>query len=309
MEIAPEPKPGSSAGMETSDSPLPVVPKHIVDDLIEDRAPKLIHTALWPLIRSIGYPLLGYRRAVAMVDAIAPRSGTACLDWCSDYLELDVGLTGLEHVPETGACVIVSNHPGGIADGVAVWDALKARRPDLLFFANRDALKVCAGLEERIIPVEWRDEARSRTQSRDMLKRAIEAFKAGQCIVIFPSGRMSEWSWKKWRLVEKPWHPTAISLARKFNAPLIPLAVRQRMPVLYYALAQINEELKDMTIFHGFMGKARARYSLALGRPMTIQPRDGTDAAVTEMIREICERTAWGGAPHEPEPLHERTDS
>ncbi|MGK0267147.1 MAG: hypothetical protein ACI82N_001400, partial [Maricaulis sp.] len=49
MEIAPEPKPGSSAGMETSDSPLPVVPKHIVDDLIEDRAPKLIHTALWPL--------------------------------------------------------------------------------------------------------------------------------------------------------------------------------------------------------------------------------------------------------------------
>jgi putative hemolysin len=294
MEIAPEPKPGFSAGMETDDSPLPVVPKHIVDDLIEDRAPRLIHTPLWPIVKWIGYPLLGYRRAVAMVDAISQRSGTGCLEWCSDYLGLDVALTGLENVPETGACVIVSNHPGGIADGVAVWDALKAKRPDLLFFANRDALKVCPGLEERIIPVEWRDQDRSRTQSRDMLKRAIEAFKAEQCIVIFPSGRMSEWSWKKWRLVEKPWHPTAISLARKFKAPIIPLAVRQRMPFLYYALAQINEELKDMTIFHGFMGKADARYTLAFGRAMEIDPDDGTDAQATAMMRDICERTAWG---------------
>tara|TARA_R110000868_G_scaffold350999_2_gene612326 strand:+ start:10370 stop:11257 length:888 start_codon:yes stop_codon:yes gene_type:complete len=294
MEIAPEPEPGFSTAMETDDSPLPAVPKHIVDDLIEDRAPRLIHTPLWPIIKWIGYPLLGYRRAVAMVDAISHRSGTDCLEWCSDYLGLDVELTGLEHVPETGACVIVSNHPGGIADGVAVWDALKAKRPDLLFFANRDALKVCPGLEERIIPVEWRDTSRSRTQSRDMLKRAIEAFKAEQCIVIFPSGRMSEWSWKKWQLVEKPWHPTAVSLARKFKAPIIPLAVRQRMPFLYYALAQINEELKDMTIFHGFMGKADARYSLALGRAMQISPDDGTDAEATAMMRDICETTAWG---------------
>ncbi|WP_417476423.1 1-acyl-sn-glycerol-3-phosphate acyltransferase [Maricaulis sp.] len=280
--------------MDTDDSPLPAAPKHVVDDLIEDRAPRLIHTPLWPVIKWIGYPLLGYRRAVAMVDAIAHRTGTDCLDWCSDYLDLDVGLTGLENVPETGACVIVANHPGGIADGVAVWDALKEKRPDLLFFANRDALKVCPGLEERIIPVEWRDESRSRTQSRDMLKRAIEAFKAGQCIIIFPSGRMSEWSWKKWQLVEKPWHPTAVSLARKFKTPIIPLAVRQRMPVLYYALAQINEELKDMTIFHGFMGKAEARYTLAFGRAMDIGPDDGTDAEATAMMRGICERTAWG---------------
>lgn len=280
--------------METSDSALPSVPKHIVDDLIEDRAPRLIHSPLWPMIKAIGYPMLGYRRAVTMVDAITDRTGTGCLDWCSDYLDLKIDLTGLENVPETGACVIVANHPGGIADGVAVWDAMKAKRPDMVFFANRDALKVCPGLEERIIPVEWRDEARSRAQSRDMLKRSIDAFKSGQCIVIFPAGRMAEWSWKRWMLQEKPWHPTAISLARKFDAPVIPLAVRQRMPLLYYALAQINEELKDMTVFHGLMGKANAHYSLAYGRPMQIGTEDGTDTEATAMIRTICERTAWG---------------
>ena len=66
------------------------------------------------------------------------------------------------------------------------------------------------------------------------------------------------------------------------------------MPFLYYALAQINEELKDMTIFHGFMGKAGTRYKLAYGRPMMVTKEDGTDSQVTEMFRDICERMAWG---------------
>ncbi|MFT6462491.1 MAG: putative hemolysin [Maricaulis maris] len=277
---------------DPSSLPEPAKP-HIVDELIEDRAPRLIGTPLWPLVKAAAYPMLGYRRAVAMADAIADLSGTECFEWASDYLRLDAHCEGLDNVPAKGACVIVANHPGGIADGIALWDSLKTRRSDLLYFANRDALKVCPGLEERVIPVEWRDQHRDRNQSREVLRRAIDAFKADQCIVLFPSGRMSEWSWKDWRLREKPWQPTAISLARKFNAPVIPLAVRQRMPLLYYALAQINEELKDMTIFHGLMGKAGARYELAYGRPMIIGKDDGSDAQVTEMFRDICERTAW----------------
>ena len=268
--------------------------KHIVDELIEDRAPHLIHTPFWPLIKFLGYPMLGYRRAVAMVDTITGMGGTECFDWAADFLDLRTQATGLEHVPETGACVIVANHPGGIADGLALWDVLRERRPDMLYFANRDALKVCPGLEERIIPVEWRDRKRGRTQSREVLRRSFDAFKDERCIVVFPSGRMSEWSWKHWQLKERPWHPTAVSLARKFGAPVIPLAVRQRMPLLYYALAQINEELKDMTIFQGLMGKADARYRLDFGRPMTVGKDDGSDAQVTEMFRNICETMAWG---------------
>ena len=273
---------------------LPVQPaQHIVDELIEDRAPKLIHTPFWPLVKTLGYPLLGYNRAVAMADTIAPMTGTQCFDWAADFLDLNVHTSGLDHIPETGACVIIANHPGGIADGLALWDALKAKRPDMVFFANRDALKVCAGLEERIIPVEWRDQERSRQQSRDVLKRTFAEFKAGKCVVIFPSGRMSEWSWKHWRLAERPWAPTGVSLARKFGVPLIPMAVRQRMPILYYVLAQINEELKDMTIFHGLMGKAKARYQLDFGKPIDVAAQGATDAEITEMVRDICERMAW----------------
>ena len=279
--------------MENTDS-VTLSDQHIVDELIEDRAPKLIHTPFWPMIKAVGYPMLGYKRALWMADQIAGLTGTQCLEWMAQFLTLDVAVTGLDNVPEKGACVIVANHPGGIADGLALWDSIKARRPDAVYFANRDALKVCTGLEERIIPVEWREDERNRSQSRELLKRAFAEFKAGKCVVIFPSGRMSEWSWKESRLKDKLWHPTAVSLARKFKAPIIPLAVCQRMPVLYYLLAQINEELKDMTIFHGLMGKQGAKYRLDFAKPVDVAEQGGTDAELTLMLRDICERQAWG---------------
>jgi len=267
--------------------------RHVVDELIEDRAPHLIHTPFWALIKWLGYPLLGYKRAVKMVDAIFSLTGTGCLDWMSDYLDLRTYVSGLDNIPESGACVIVANHPGGIADGIALWDSIKHRREDVIFFANHDGLKVCPGLQERIIPVAWRDEERTRAKTRETLTRAREAFKAGQCVVIFPAGRMAEWSWKNWRLTEKPWQPTAISLARKYKAPIIPLAVNQRMPFLYYLLAQFSEELKDMTVFQGLIGKKTARYRLDYGRAMDPQKQGSNDIAMTDMLRDICERTAW----------------
>ena len=42
--------------------------------------------------------------------------------------ELAVDVRGLENLPAKGAALLICNHPTGIADGVAVYDALKARR-------------------------------------------------------------------------------------------------------------------------------------------------------------------------------------
>ena len=268
--------------------------QHIVDVLIEERAPRLMQRPrLWRVIQSVLYPVLGYRRAVSMADDIAGRPGTGTLDWGIEYLDLTVQTGGVEQVPETGGCVVIANHPGGIADGIAVWQALRDRRPDLCFFANRDALRVSPGLSDVVLPVEWRTSERRRQSTRDTLRAALEAFNAGRCVVIFPAGRMAEWSWPRWGLKEKPWLPTGVSFARRFGVPIIPLGVRQRMPFLYYALAQVSDELKDMTVFQGFMDKRKARYKLTFGEPVDPKFLPVSEAEATEILRGICEGLAW----------------
>lgn len=267
----------------------------LVEQMILDRAPRLAQRPqLWRLVRAFGYPLLGYRDAVDLVEAVAPLTADETFAWGEAMLKLRVETAGLEHVPADGPVVIIGNHPGGIADGVALWTAIKHRRPDLCFLANRDALKVSPGLSDRIIPVEWRRNAESRQRSRETLRGAMEALNQGRCLTVFPAGRMADWSWRRWRIAEPAWAPTAISLARRFNAPVVAMGVTRTMPLLYYALAQLHEELRDITIFHGLMRQRGKTYRLSFNEPVPARDWPGDEKEATEAVKRACERLAWG---------------
>lgn len=273
----------------------PAPAKHIVDQLIEERALKLrANPVVWPLVRATIYPLFGYRKAIRMADHIAPMDGRMVMNWSSAFLGMKLDTAGVEHVPESGPSVVIANHPGGISDGIAVWDALIDRRPDLCFFANRDALRVSPGLESLVIPVEWRKSERSREKTRETLKSAAQAFKDGRCVVIFPAGAMAEWSWRKMGLDERAWAPTAVSFARKFDAPITPLGVRARMSFWYYAFDHVSEEIRNMTVFHELLAKKGARYRLRFAPAVApaALPRD--EAEASEILRARCDALAWG---------------
>ena len=277
------------------DEPAPAEnARALVDALIAERAPKLRARAwLWGLLQHTAFPLLGYRKAVELVESVKHLSAEDCFAWGDDLLKLSVEASGLERVPETGPVLIIANHPGGIADGNALWRALRARRPDMVFFANRDALRICPGLETRIIPVEWRRHALSRQRARETLKRAMNAFRDGQCVVIFPAGRMADWSWRQRRLVEPAWSATGVSIARRFNAPVVPMGVTQAMPLAYYVLSHIHEELRDVTLFHGLLNQRGAKYRLTFGEPVLARDLPGSESEATQALKERCEALAW----------------
>ena len=266
----------------------------LVDAMIEERAPKLSNISwLWPMLRTLVFPFLGYRDAVRLIEAVRDLNADECFAWGDAFLNLSVDALGLEHVPAEGPALIIANHPGGIPDGNALYKALQPIRDDLIFFANRDALRICPGLRERIIPVEWRKHALSRQRARETLKSAMEAFNAGRCVVIFPAGRMADWSWNERRIVEPKWPPTGVSIARRFDAPVIPMGVTQRMPLAYYVLAHIHEELRDITLFHGLLNQRGARYRLTFGEAVRARDLPGDDIAATHALKAMCEALAW----------------
>src|SRR6516162_5975797 len=78
---------------------------HVIDVLIEERAPKLAASPAWPILRPPLYALLGYRKARAMADAIAAMPGRAALDFASELLSLEVATYGLERIPRGGRVV------------------------------------------------------------------------------------------------------------------------------------------------------------------------------------------------------------
>jgi len=280
--------------------------KHIVETLIEERAAKLVTAPLWPLYRSILYPLLRKRDAVKMADAVGDLPGREVLDYVSDLLSLNVAAAGLQHVPKTGAVIVACTHPSGIADGIAMYDALKTVRDDIVFFANRDAVRVAPGLTDVLIPVEWVVAKRTRERSRETLESAVSAFERGACVVLFASGRIAYMDENR-RLNEQPWQPTVATFARKYRCPVVPADCIARNSWLYYWFWKLNTELRDITLFNELLNKRGKRFDIAFGPAIPADQLKGDTAAVAAALREhaftgVREGRDWRPVPAENPP-------
>jgi putative hemolysin len=263
-------------------APAATAQKHIVDVLIEERAPKLSTSPIWPVLRPILYAVLNYDKAVSMANAIAPMGGREALVYISQLLDVKLEMTGQERIPGDGAFIILSNHPTGITDGIALYDALKPARPDALFYANSDAERVCKRFGEALIPVEWVLAKRTRERTRVTLKMTDEAFEAGRPLAIFPAGRLARL--RDGLLTDPEWMPTAASLARKYELPILPVHMSGPYSFWFHTFAKFSAELRDMTLFHELLNKQGKTYKLTFG---PIIPHTAVTGDTSSSIRKL----------------------
>ena len=257
---------------------------HIVEELIAERAPKLMaRPRLFAAVKPALYRMLAYDAAVFLADSVRPLSGHAAFARVAQHINPRTVVTGLSHIPKTGPCFIIANHPTGLADGLAVFQAIRERRPDHMFLANADALRVIPDGEDIIIPIEWVKSKRSHAKTRDTLLRTRNAIKAGKCIVIFPSGALAQLSWRG--LIDRPWESSAAMLARKYSIPIVPLRIKARNSLLYYIFARANSELRDITLFHELLNKKGQIFRLTFGEIIDPQTLPKSADLATDSLR------------------------
>ncbi|MDA4845592.1 GNAT family N-acetyltransferase [Hoeflea poritis] len=261
-------------------------PGHVVDELIAERGQKIVKNPLWPVMRPLLHSVLHYRQAIAFADAIANLPGYDAMEYASNLLNLELKVRNGNRIPESGGFVLVCNHPTGIADGVAVFDLLKGRRPDMMIFANRDALRVNPRYAEVIIPVEWREEHKSNLKARETLRLTNRAVEEGKATVLFPSGRIAYWA--NGKLNERPWKQSAVGLARRYNLPVLPVHMSARNSGLFYWLSKYSTELRDMTVFHEVLNKKRKTFEFNIGHLIQPERLEGDVAAITRSLEHHC---------------------
>jgi len=281
-------KPGELVSTRTTviHTPASHGQQHIVDQLIAERGETLASSWAWPLLKPLLYRILHYHDAVRMADEIASLSGFEAMAYVSDLLKLDLKITGADRIPRDGAFILAANHPTGIADGVAVYDALKAARSDISIFTNRDAQRINTRFNDILIPVEWRDELRNHTKAKETLRLSSQAFREKRAVVIFPSGRIAYW--QDGCLNERPWQASFVTLARRHKVPVLPVHVRSRNSGLFYWFANWNTELRDMTVFHELLNKKGKTLQIHFGPLIENDHLVGDTTTLTERLQHHC---------------------
>ncbi|MEM9285411.1 MAG: hypothetical protein AAGA39_05960, partial [Pseudomonadota bacterium] len=118
-----------------------------------------------------------------------------------------------------------------------------------------------------------------------------------------PSGRLAYINPEK-QMIERPWMSTVASLPKRYKCPIIPANLISRNSWLYYWFNNVNEELRDMTLFHELLNKKNQVFDIKIERPITADQllEDNDEAAeelrlyVTEGIRKGYSLEEWRAA-------------
>lgn len=268
-----------------------------LDPLIAERAPWLFSDAPWAgPSRHVLTRLLSYGRTIALGAHFRDRPTPEIMGTMGRLLARDVAAAGLDNIPRQGPALIVANHPTGIADGIILHHVLHQQRSDVFFYANSDILRVLPQMADLIAPVEWRPDKRSHGKTRETMAFTRRAIEAGRLGVIFPSGRLAKR--RGLRLYERPWMASAAMIARKFDLPVIPVNIQARNSALFYLFDLLHPTLRDITLFHETLNKARQPYRVTVGEPISAAALPAKSEDGIEMLRRAT--LALGGR-HAPQ--------
>lgn len=238
-----------------------------LDPLIHERAPWLF-SGRWHhgLARQALMWLLRYPQTLRLGAEFRDLPTDEIMRRLAQLMVRDLTVEGLEHIPSSGAALIVSNHPTGIADGIVLNALVSTVRDDLFIYANHDIMRILPQFASLIAPVEWRQEKRSHSKTRATMDYTRAALERGRIGLIFPSGRLAKRHGLS--LHERPWMASAAMIAKKFDVPVIPLHIRARNSTLFYLLDAIHPTVRDVTLFNEVLNKARQPFRVTIGAPI-----------------------------------------
>ncbi len=229
--------------------------------------------------------LLGLRRLDAYYRR---RPAAANLDQFLDFAlqALDVGHEvlgqGIDCVPQTGATVVVANHPFGGVEGVLLGKLLRQRRPDVKILVN-DMLSRIPELRELFIPVSVLD-PKARARNANGLREANRHLKAGGLLLIFPAGMVASYDLRQRRVTERAWNRLAGHLVLRSGASVVPMFIEGRNSVLFHLLGLIHFRLRTLLLPRQMLNRRGTTVRVHVGDPVT-GPELSTLGDADEMVR------------------------
>lgn len=225
-------------------------------------------------------PIVGLLSKVARIDKVNDLYAQICecpgiesIEKLFELLELELEIDEkqLEHIPKTGAFIIVSNHPFGALDGLAMLMAIAKVRPDFKVMANF-LLRNVEPIKDYFIAVNPFESRREAYSNLTGLKAVMHHLDEGKPLGIFPAGEVSTFQSEFQTIADKKWVSSVVKIVRNAKVPVIPLFFDGRNSRVFHLLGMIHANLRTLALASEMLRKKGEVIRLKIGKP--IQPKD-----------------------------------
>jgi len=190
-------------------------------------------------------------------------------------LDIDVVLErgDLATIPATGPLLVVSNHPHGMLDGLALAHLIHRRRDDVRVLTSH-LLAPIEDLADLCLFVDPFGGRSAAARSRAGLRAARKWLDAGRTLVVFPSGSVAHARTESGETAtDSPWHGTAARLALATRAEVVPAFIRGGNSAWFYRAGYVHERLRTLLLGRELLNHRGRPVSVRLGRPLSATPQ------------------------------------
>lgn len=180
------------------------------------------------------------------------------------YLNLNYDLEGLENIPKEGPCVIVSNHPHGMSDGLMFGDIAMKVRDDVRIVVN-EWLHCVRGMRPYQIKVDVYGGEEAKRANMTGMREILKWLREGHCILVFPSGSAASYSHRDRRVIDDPWQTNIAAIIRKTKATVVPMHIAGRTGIFFQVLSTIAKGMRANFLAREILRDGRMRHTIKLG--------------------------------------------
>lgn len=254
-----------------------------IHNLVRDRGPWLLkNNPVSKFIYAVLKKYLKFEETIYVGDHIQTMTGAEAFNWLGEVYTSNCTIEGLEHIPKDGKGLLVSNHPMGAADAIALYHSIYNIRKDAFFFANELFVYLLGSFHNVMAPVVWDKEKETHTATRTTFERVSTFFKDNRIGIIFPAGRLSKLT--LFGLWDRDWEKTPIALAKKYDFPLIPVHISGRNSWFFYLASYTNKQLRDVSQLNELLNKKEQKIHIRIGRPIHhFELSDHSDVAIQQL--------------------------
>ena len=219
----------------------------------------------------IGERLLGFHVFNVAHSKIEDDQEAGCADnffrLACKHLPLNYELDGLENIPEEGPCVIVSNHPHGMSDGLMIGDIAMKRRSDIRIVVN-EFLHCVRGMRPYQITVDVYGGEDAKRANMSGMREMLKWLRDGHCLIIFPSGSAASWSDQDGRVIDDPWQTNMAAIIRKTGATVVPMHFSGQNGRLFQAVTRLCKEKRSALLAREIKRDRRTLHQVHVGKPI-----------------------------------------
>ena len=207
-------------------------------------------------------------------DEVSHLKGADFTDAMLDKLGIDFKVAypeRLQCLPQ-GPFITVSNHPYGGMDGVVLLSLIGSLRPGFKVMVN-EFLALIEPLRDSWIVVNPKNDSGTGVTGKNIqgVKEVLTTLGNGEPVGFFPSGAISDFKWKGFKIRDREWQEPVLRLIQKARVPIIPVRFFDRNSAFFYFLGLIDWKLRSLRLPREIVNKKDTRIRVGIGQILSVE--------------------------------------